>query len=533
MTNGVIHGEELGKAPELNLSGWMAGLARQLEGRRGAAVALVLIVYATVRSVFAAASTPFWYDEVCTWIVARQPSVSGIYDALRHAADSHPPLFYLIERFSASLIKNEHIALRLPSIVGFAIVLWCVFLVVKSRSNGTVALVCTAAILMTTLYEPYATEARGYSLVAACIAFGLVCYQRAPATRWMLLLGISLALAEALHYYAILSIAPFWAAEGALLLKTKQFRWKVWLALACSFLPLAVFWPLLMQFKANYGTHIWLPPALGNITPIYGWFFHTGTPIGIGVAAVLSVVLVIALISPAMATPPAAEPPAHELVLALVFLALPFIGFAATKIGHGTMYNRYVLPGVLGMAMAGGYLLLWSGRKSVAIFAVFVLSVVAFQERSFWVTHRGHLTVVHTPAEDLERLLGGLTRYRDLPVVISDGLEYLPMAHYALPEQARRFVSVVDPAAAVTYQGSDIVDKNLLVLKSYSDLQVQDFPAFISKHRKFLLYSRGGIFDWWPGRLVREGYSLRAVVAEAGIRVFLVEPDVTVSGHRT
>jgi hypothetical protein len=517
--NTVIHGEEIGKAPELNLSGRIP----ELDGRLGVAIALALIVYAMVRSVFTAASTPFWYDEICTWIVARQPTISGIYDALRHAADSNPPLFYLIERFSATLITNEHIAYRLPSMAGFAIVLWCVFLVVKRRSNGTVALVCTAAIFMTALFEPYATEARPYSLVAACIAFGLVCYQRAPAGRWMLLLGISLALAEALHYYAIFSIAPFCAAEGVFLLKTKEFRWKVWLALACSFLPLAVFWPLLMQFKANFGAHIWSPPALGNITPIYGWFFHAGTPIGIGIAAALSAGLAVALLSPGTFSPPGTDAPLHEVVLALGFLALPFIGFVATKIGHGIMVNRYVLPGVLGMAMAGGYLLQWSGRKSVAIFAVFVLSVVAFQERSFWVTHRGHLTAVHSPAEDLERLLSGLPRYRDLPVVISDGLDYLPIAHYASPEEGRRIVSVVDPAASVTYQGNDILEKSLSILRSYTPLQVQDFPAFAAEHRMFLLYSRGGPFDWWPGRLVREGYSVRAVVAEAGVRVFLVE----------
>jgi len=211
MTTAVIHDEGLGKPAEVKAAGWIA----ELDGRLGVGIAMVLIVYAAVRGVFTAASTPFWYDELCTWIVARQPTVSGMYDALRHAADSNPPVYYLIERLSAALIKNEHIAFRLPSIAGFAIVLWCVFLVVKRRSNGAVALVCTTAIFMTTLYDPYATEARPYSLMAACIAFGLVCYQRAPATRWMCLLGISVALAEALHYYAIFSIAPFCAAYDA------------------------------------------------------------------------------------------------------------------------------------------------------------------------------------------------------------------------------------------------------------------------------------------------------------------------------
>jgi hypothetical protein len=423
MNTAGIHDQELSEWLDLNPS---AGVP-DLDGNRGIVLVVALIFYALVRSVFTSASTPFWYDEICTWIVVKQPTVTAMYDALRHAADSNPPIFYLIERLSASLVKNEHIAFRLPSIVGFAIIFWCVFLVVKARSNSTVALVCTAAILMTTLYEPYATEARPYSMVAACIAFALVCYQRAPATRWMCLLGISLALSEGLHYYAIFSIVPFCAAEGAFLLRTRQFRLKVWIALLCSFLPLAFFWLLLNQYKAYYGAHMWSPPALGHITPIYGWFFHTATPVGIGIAAVLSAFILIAFTLPGLVSNRSAETSSHELALVLAFLTLPFIGFVATKVGHGIMINRYVLPGALGILMACGYLLHWSGRKGVTVFAAFVFSASIFQERSFWVTHRTQLITVHSPAEDLERILSSLTRYRDLPVVISDGLDYLPI----------------------------------------------------------------------------------------------------------
>ncbi len=99
------------------------------------------------------------------------------------------------------------------------------------------------------------------------------------------------------------------------------------------------------------------------------------------------------------------------------------------------------------------------------------------------------------------------------------------MAYYALPDQARHFVSVVDPVGSVTYQGNDSVEKSLLVLKSYSPLQVYDFSDFVSEHRIFLLYSRGGPFDWWPTRLVREGYSLRTVVADQNVKVYLVDME--------
>ncbi|MGB8593244.1 MAG: hypothetical protein WCD40_17835, partial [Candidatus Acidiferrales bacterium] len=48
----------------------------------------VLVAYAAVRSVVAAASKPFWYDEMCTWILTQQASVRAIWSALERAADS-------------------------------------------------------------------------------------------------------------------------------------------------------------------------------------------------------------------------------------------------------------------------------------------------------------------------------------------------------------------------------------------------------------------------------------------------------------
>lgn len=495
----------------------------ELDGRRGLAIVAATIAYELVRCIFTAASTPFWYDEICTWIIIRQPSVSGMYDALRHAADSNPPPFYLIERFSASVIENQQIALRLPSIIAFAVVLMCVFLIVKKTSTPAVALVCTSAVLITTLYEPYATEARPYSLVMACIAFALVCYQRAPAARWVFLLAMSLALAESLHYYSIFSALPFGCAEGAYFLRTKQFRWSVWLAFLCALVPLVAFWPLLAQFKAHYAAHTWATPTIATTTPIYGWLFHTATPIGIGVLAVLFVFVLVIILLPGTASNDGADNSVPELVLILALLALPLVVFAATKIAHGMMTGRYVLATVFGMTMACGRLLQWLGRRGVAVFAAFVLFVVLFQERSFWVTHRGNLTKVHTPTEDIEGILSGLTRYSGLPVVISDGLDYLPIVYYASPEQARRFVSLADPAQAVLYQGNDSVDILMLVQRPYAPIQVYSLSEFVAGHPRFLLYSRGGPFDWWPARLVREGYSLRPVVADRNVKVYLVD----------
>ena len=144
---------------------------------------VILVAYALIRGLVGAATRPFWYDEVCTWIVARQPSLSGIWNALQHGADGQAPGFYLIERLSAALIRNEEVALRLPLILGFCCVTICVFVFTRRRASPGIGLICAAIPLATSLFSWYAVEARPYSMVVACIAVALVAYQRAPSTR--------------------------------------------------------------------------------------------------------------------------------------------------------------------------------------------------------------------------------------------------------------------------------------------------------------------------------------------------------------
>jgi hypothetical protein len=115
-----------------------------------------------------------------------------------------------------------------------------------------------------------------------------------------------------------------------------------------------------------------------------------------------------------------------------------------------------------------------------------------------------------------------LAGHADLPLVVSDGVDYLPFVYYAPPELAGRLVDVVDPPNAVAYLGMDSIDKSLIGLRSCYPLRVYDFPAFASEHSTFLLYSSGSTNDWWPRRLANNGYSLEVVAAEKGRKIYLV-----------
>ena len=485
----------------------------------------VLITYAAIRGLFAAASKPFWFDEVCTLIVARLSSASAIWRALERAADGQPPLFYLIERAAAAVALKPEIALRLPSIFAFLFILLCVFLFVKRRSGAMYALLCTSVLLITVLYGTYAVEARPYSLLVACIAFALLCYQRAPEPLWLVLMGLSLAAAQALHYYAVFAFVPFGLAEIAFSFKARKLRLGVWLAMACGLVPLAICWRLLRALKESFGPHVWDSPGLRHIGKTYGWLFNTSAfhwHLGFAVAAVLILLgALLALAFRGMRAALVADPFFHEYVLAWALLSLPFVALAAIKILGGGLSPRYVLPTVLAVPLAAGYILPRLNRSVVALLAVLVLSVLSVQETRFWISQRGHLGKMISPTGSIAGLVGR-AGHPDLPVVASDGLDYLTFIYYAPPELSKRLVYIADPTQAVAYTGTDSNDRSLLGLQSCDPLRVYEFQAFANAHPAFLLYSNGSAIDWWPRRLTRDGYTLEVVAADQQRKIYLV-----------
>jgi hypothetical protein len=455
-----------------------------------------------------------------------------IWNALARGADGQPPPFYFIERAAGTFVPRAEIAFRLPSIFAFACVLLCVFVFVKRRSGPVYALVCAAMLLDTVLYYPYATEARPYELLVACIALALVCYQRAPETRWMVLMGMSLLAAEAMHYYAVFALVPFGVAEIAVFFKTRRVRPGVWLALACGILPLAIFWPLLHQLKQMYGAHVWAHPSLRRAIASYPWLVHVPQhdhwqPM---FAAMVVLVLLGALAALAfrnVRTILLADPFFHEYALIWALLGLPFVVFAGTRLAHGGMDQRYFLPAVMAFPLAAGYILPRFNRYIAAFLAILVFCIFPIHETRFWNAQRGHLGEFVSPADSVERLVD-LAGHADLPVVVSDGHDYLQMAYYASPEWASRFVEIVDPAQAVTYTGSDSVDKNQLALASFYPLQVYEFHDFAPDHSRFLLYSSGDAWwDWWPRRLRDDGYTLQIAAAEGREKIYFVTRNGT------
>jgi len=483
----------------------------------------VLLLYCLLRTLVAGLTKYLWYDEILTLAVSRQDGWQARVEALRKATDGLPPLFYTIEHYTLKLSANTEIALRLPSLLGLLVTLICVFVFAKRRGGEWLAVLCAGSLLATRLVQQYNIEARPYSMVVACIAFALVCYQRAPSGWWIAGLACSLALAGSLHHLAILATVPFVLAEFVYLLRARKLRWRVWTALACVFVPLLFTWRLLAIMKATYSAHYWVRYDFSFVPETYGAFLITAESLGVGLLIALIAIVVRADFLPEKRAESEAER-TEDLVegtLLIGLLLLPVIAFVALKIVGGPLLTRYVLSGVLGMALAISCVRRAPKGAGVILFAAFGF-LALIHELLFWKSVHG--LRVERPTEHLEALLES-AGHRDLPVAIADGIHFLPLELYASPRWKDKLVYLVDPGKAVQYVGSDTVDRNFVPLRQYLPYNMPNFPEFARTHREFLMYVESGEsgLDWLAQYLPTVSKSMQVVSADAERKLYLVK----------
>jgi hypothetical protein len=485
-----------------------------------------LVVYAIVRSVAAAAGKPFWYDELLTLAVSSLSGWEARLTALKLPLDGQPPLFYSIEHLLRGLLQNEQVAMRLPSILALPCTLVCIFVYVRRRRGEVLAFFCALLLLITSLFQTYAVEARPYSMVAACIAFALVCYQRTPTPLWTALFAMSLALAESLHYLSVVAMVPFGLAEAILLLRTRRNRWPVWGALVTGTVPLLLQWKLLAINKAYYGPHFWAHFRFSELPRTYGEFFLVHGPIGGGIAAVCLAAIVGTYLCPRCdgADELHSAEGAVEAMLLLGFVALPVIAYLlVTVVLHSGLTSRYVISTILGLVMTIGFALSRATWKTVALFGVFVFAAVGVQELSFWRSIRGVIREATDSAAGVEAFVSH-AGHTELPVAVANYSVYLPLAHSCARSFVERLVFLAEtPNPGHEDLPTDTVNKGMALLQMYWPIRMSHFQEFTATHKEFLVYVEdrepGG--DWFVLRLSQEGWSIQTVALENYRMVYL------------
>ncbi len=488
-----------------------------------------MLAYAVIRSIIACVAKPFWYDELCTYIVITHPRTNSILECLRHGADGQPPFFYVIEKLFFLLPVRPEISLRMPSILAFCCVLLCVFALIRIRAGDSAALICTSTLFLTAVFWVYAFEARPYALLTAATAAALVCYQRAKSRRCIFLFGVALAFGESVHYYAIFVIGCFAIAEAVFVMKERSIRVRVWIALAAGTIPLIMFWPLLEGVKRLYEPNFWARPTWVTMPLTYGMVFDTEK------YAVAECCLMLAFASGALlalrgrwrGASNRATPIYCEGVLVAALTLLPFIEGITAKIARGGFTPRYALPMALVIPIWLSYYLARPvsrtfKRKLGVAAAVCVLMLLGLREGYFFTHGIEHPKM---PIRPIETFISS-TRIPDLPIVVSSGMQYLQLAYYESPRWQNRFVYMADSAKALKYSPArtDSVAINSMATQECVAMRVIRAQDFLRDHNSFLLYAEHGpdTDQWWPQALSDMGYGLRSLGRRGIQEVYLV-----------
>ena len=299
-------------------------------------------------------------------------------------------------------------------------------------------------------------------------------------------------------------------------------RTTVWIAFGAAVFSLALYWPLITSLRLAYGNqYYWAKASVFRAIASYDEYMSLIT-VGamLGIVAVLSgalVVYVARTLIPRADDPIPPDIPPANCVLALGLLWLPWIALVAAKLTSGGFAARYTISAALGLALSASYVSYWLGRRASALMLMCLLSAFASKETVFWglewygrnkqrinVTAFDHL-MQQAPADGL-------------PVVVSNGLDFVPLAYYAPPDSSRRLVMLLDRQTARDETGTDSVEVDVEGLKRYMPINVQTYGDFESNNHRFLLYASPGHGEWWQARLLRDGFTMTTIAAE-GSRV--------------
>lgn len=497
--------------------------------KRPALLLAVVLLYATVTSVYEAANRPFWYDEVFTVVLSRLPSMADVQRALGNAADTSAPGFYVIERAASAVVPDPEIAFRIASILAIPFASVCLFLFAREHLGPAGALAAALVPFVSALYHGYSVEARPYGVGAALLTMAMLGWQWADRARWCVVLAAGLALAASVNYHAVFMIGPIALAEMVWTASHRRWRLRVWAALAVGTLPLVIFWGNLSQLRRYYGENYWTHGSFADIVAGYDWLYGVShvPGLGLGIALALAATLALSVWKPGWFPRAHAERvPAATIVLIVAVIALPWIVALTGRLLGGGFTPRYGIGVVSGIALALAYTARLFGPRAIAITSVILLVTLGWREAAFW-RGEGHPSPLsEADLAQHERMLAHAAP-GSLPIVVSNGLHFVPIAYYRTGAHRARLVALVDPDAALKYSGTDSVDLDLEVLRDYMPIQIVDYRTFIARHDRFLLYSSPGRSDWWPRRLRDEAYTLDVVAREGSRTLYRVSKPKT------
>jgi len=511
--------------------GWASALDRipaataQWIERRSALCLAVLSALYFVRVLAEAHRKSLWFDELFTFHITRMASWAERIEAT--AADAQPPLTYLFTDLSHALLGPTELATRLPEALGVWVLCLCLYVLVRPRMGAVYGL-AAFVLPQRTLAFQYAYEARPYGLLLAFGGLALLgwIWSSEPATRrrGLLLLGLALAAAVGSHHYGLFQVVlPIAAGEGVRTLVRRRPDMGVLAAGVFGMIPFALTYPLArassaLLFEAvRQSTNFFARPSWWSIPEFYGALLGPA-------AAALTLALVLGLLwgrASGDSEPGGEAWTLPQRAALAAFATVPAVVTPFTMFTTGYFMNRYCLAAIIGVTLAFCTLAwrYWGRRGGVAILACLLAS------------HAAGLPRALLDAATLDRSAWAFRAPEaaagdDLPLVISDSVRYLRIAHYAEPPERDRLYFLTDRETAITMPDF-IPELSLAKGAAWLPGKIVDYQSFVAENRKFWLLSGfNPASEWHAARLLDDGRRLELRGRAGAMDLYLVEkPD--------
>lgn len=497
------------------VTAWIEGVRDRFETARltsfdsSIVLAGAILLYFVITAL--ASSRQLWHDELFTYYIAKSPSMSRFWEAIR--LDLNPPLSYLAARASLAVFGDSAFAVRLPFILAFLAGSLCFYRFISRRLRPIYGLLAML-VFWSTPFLYYAAEARPYAFIFGFFGIAMLAWQRAaePVRSWSAVLFLALAVTGMMfsHVFALLYLAPFFVAELLRWYRSRNFDWAVWAALLLPCVLLFIHAPTISRYKAAV-----LVPLSFEASPMktLGFIYRSIEPESLALLLAVCLAMMAVFRRVRARTDTRALMTPLELAFTAGLFAIPVLVNLALMRSHGAAFERYIGP----IAFAYGVLIAFFlamytniNRLSATVACCILLFyIVGFNVlvplRTVWRMSKAGASV--SAASSIQDVRP------DLPLVAASGLTFLELDKYGDAATVSRLHYLVDRDLAIRYAHATIFE-GFPALKQYFPIRaaVDPYPQFVAEHRRFLVLGTPDYpEDWLIRRLLDIHASLQYV----------------------
>lgn len=459
-----------------------------------------------------------WTDEFFTLYLGRL-NARELWTALVMGGDSHPPSFYLMHHMLLRTFGESPWVLRLPAMLGFLLMMLCVYQFVAKRTSVAYGLVAMLMPLATIAYE-FSYEARGYSPLLGFLALAVLCWQQAGERRWRTVatlgLGAGVTAGVLSHYYTVFLLPAIAAAEAVRSIRCKSWNPGVWLAMCTPVVPLMAFLPVIKS-ASGYAATFWGKASLSEIHLYYENILGSAVTCLLFCFALAGLYRVLSYRDDNSAPTGKKTFPVEEIVLGIALASAPVIAYLFGKTITGVFAWRYAIGGVVGIAILFGFLSFRLFRASATAAWLIVFVIVA----SFLVTARMNMRTLADGQASLRDLIGWLTSTgnRSEPLIIGDSQSFYALSYYSPPAMRERYVYLADTKRSLKYLGQDAPDRSLSLLRPWFGLNVKPYDLYVESHPEMTVWILPNPkWSWLLSALIDDGEAL-AVIGRNGTSI--------------